>query len=56
MWSWHFFMGLQFGVEWYTNNDKDYFIIDLLCLRIQHAEPEVKDNVVDSGKIDIKVK
>ena len=33
MWSWHFFMGLQLGVEWYANDDKDYFIIDLLCVR-----------------------
>ena len=47
MWSWHFFMGLQFGFEFYeaekiddskNKTDYSYFIIDVGCLRIQKCE------------------
>lgn len=47
MWSWHFFMGLQFGFEFYEAEKIDdsknktnysYFIIDVGCLRIQKCE------------------
>ena len=47
MWSWHLFLGCQFGVEWYeadkslANSSVDkfsYFIIDIGCVRIQMAE------------------
>lgn len=47
MWSWHWFAGCHFGVEWYqdmkmddSKNKKyfDYFIIDIGCLRIQKCE------------------
>jgi hypothetical protein len=47
MWSWHFFMGLQFGFEFYEDEKVDdsknvhhysFFIIDIGCIRIQHCE------------------
>lgn len=49
MWSWHFFCGLQFGLEFYDDNKVDdsknvhhyhFFIIDLGCIRIQHCEKQ----------------
>ena len=70
MWSWHLFLGLHFGVEFYTNSVKekmyDFFIIDIGFIRIQKTMeinldfiPEDWDkntNVVDSGKVDFKIK
>jgi hypothetical protein len=47
MWSWHWFAGFHFGLEWYESEKIDdsknktqysYFIIDLGCLRIQRCE------------------
>jgi hypothetical protein len=50
MWSWHWFAGCHFGVEWYEADKLDpyyednrtskfnYFIIDLGFLRIQRCE------------------
>lgn len=47
MWSWHFFMGIQFGFEFYEDSKMDdsknthhfsYFIIDLGCIRLQRCE------------------
>ena len=47
MWSWHLFLGCQFGIEWYEADKSlanlsvgkfSYFIIDIGCVRIQRAE------------------
>ena len=47
MWSWHWFAGFHFGLEWYESEKIDdsknktqysYFIIDLGCLRMQRCE------------------
>mgnify|MGYP003656903860 FL=1 len=47
MWSWHVFLGCQFGIEWYEAKQSlanssvgtfSYFIIDIGFVRIQRAE------------------
>jgi hypothetical protein len=42
MWSWHFYLGFNLGIEWYEgevdNNPVEYFLINLGPLRIQKAE------------------
>ena len=47
MWSYHWFAGCHFGVEWYeadkllpnsSTGKYSYFIIDIGCLRIQRCE------------------
>ena len=45
MWTWHWFLGLHLGFEWYETTREgevyEYFILDILCLRIQHC------NIID---------
>ena len=45
MWTWHWFLGLHLGFEWYETTKEgeayEYFILDILFLRIQHC------NIID---------
>lgn len=43
MWSWHWYWGISFGIEWtesewHSGEVISHFLINIGCLRIQYSE------------------